>query len=302
MIHARHDIIDWVKDRTSIDARRRLTNARFGSRLWDARYRSLPQFLIVGAQRCGTSSLYKYLGRHPRVIPSLRKEIEFFSTRYSEGEAWYRAHFPLTSRMVVSRSIRGDPPQTFEATPDYLLHPAAPERAAQLLPEARIIVLVRNPIDRAYSHFQHNRRLGQEPLHFEAALDQESARMAGELERISQDPNHPARLMRRYSYVTRGLYAEQLERWRIRFPSERILVVNSEALFSSTEDTFLEILKFLGLPAWRPHSFANYSYGTASTRLSPDLPDHLRERLMATFSVPNQQFYALVGRDFGWLT
>lgn len=300
MIDARHDIADWVRGRTSIATRRRVTTARLDARIWNARYRSLPDFLVIGAQRCGTSSLYKYLGRHPRVIPSLRKEIEFFSTRYSEGEAWYRAHFPLKARMDALRAVRGYPSQTFEATPDYLLHPAAAERAAQLVPDARIIVLVRNPIDRAYSHFQHNRRLGQEPLQFEEALDQEHVRLSGELERISHDPAYPARYLRRYSYVTRGLYAEQLAPWRAQFAADRILIVSSEDLFSRTAETFLSMLEFLGLPPWRPAAFDNYSYASPSDRPSTGMPDDLRVRLTAVFSAPNIQFYAIAGRDFGW--
>ncbi|MCA1737100.1 MAG: sulfotransferase domain-containing protein [Actinobacteria bacterium] len=258
----------------------------------------MPDFLVIGAQRCGTSSLYMYLSRHPHVLPSLRKEIEYFSTRYQEGEAWYRAHFPLEVRMASGRH----PSQTFEATPDYLLHPEAPGRAARLIPAARLILLVRDPVTRAYSHYQHNRRLGQEPLSFEDALDQEEPRLASEAEKIRKDPSYQARPLRRYSYATRGRYAEQLERWLAHFEPEQVLILGSNDLFGQTAPAFDRIQRFLGLPAWQPPRFRNYSYLGRPDSPLPPLQDALRRRLAREFAEPNQRFYDLVGKDFGWQT
>jgi hypothetical protein len=116
--------------------------------------------LVVGAQRCGTSSLFKYLGAHPECGASIRKEARFFTEYYHEGTDWYRAHFPLSAGRP-RRQIY------FEATPDYLLDPRVPQRAKALLPEDfRIIALLRDPVERAYSHYWHNRRLGSERIPF----------------------------------------------------------------------------------------------------------------------------------------
>src|SRR5690606_6491994 len=148
----------------------------------------LPDFLVIGAMRAGTSSLYKYMGSHPAVIPSLRKEIKYFSSEYNQkNESWYRCHFPTGLDIRLLTSMRGTRIQTFEASPDYLLHPRAAARAAKLVPEAKIIVMLRNPVDRAFSHYQHMFRLGLETLPFEEAIVQEPVRLEAEQTRIGEE-------------------------------------------------------------------------------------------------------------------
>ncbi len=106
--------------------------------------RRLPDFIILGAQRAGTSSLYYYLSQHPQILPAVRKELHFFDDHYRRGLGWYRSQFP-------TRGARGT--ITGEATPYYLSHPHAPARIQRLLPQARLIVLLRNPVERAISHY-----------------------------------------------------------------------------------------------------------------------------------------------------
>src|SRR5436189_26280 len=126
--------------------------------------RPLPDFLILGAQKAGTTALYAYLRWHPQVTGPSFKEVSFFDRHYARGERWYRAHLPVRRRAVVG-----------EASPSYLFHPLAPERVARMLPEARLIALLRNPVDRAFSHYQHEVALGREQLSFEDALAGEFA-------------------------------------------------------------------------------------------------------------------------------
>lgn len=298
MIEVRDTVTDWMRTKTSVSFRRRVARTRVQARGWNAGFRALPDFLVIGAQRCGTSSLYTYLGRHPGVVPSLRKEVEYFSTRFGEGEGWYRAHFPLRARLAAS-GLRGSRSQTFEATPDYLLDPRAPVRAAELLPGAKIVVLVRDPVARAYSQYMHNRRLGHEPLTFLEALDQEPSRIDGEFDRMRSDPVYDAKPLRRFGYVTRGMYADQLELWQAQYPAEQIRVIQTEALFNDTAATFDEILDFLGIPRWQPSHFGNYSVPT-TTGSSQGMGPEARERLVETFTVPNRKLYARLGCDFGW--
>jgi hypothetical protein len=277
----------------------RLARARVRVRMPTSGWRSLPDFLVVGAQRSGTSSLYKYLGQHPSVVPSIRKETEFLTSRHSEGERWYKAHFPISHGANHSEGGRR---LTFEADPSYLLDPRAPLRASLLVPDAKIIVLLRDPVARAISHYNHNVRIGQEHATLGEALDLEQDRLQGEVERMAQDPEYPAKQFLRYSYTTRGMYAEQLERWLQFYPSDRVRVVHSQDLFSDTAAVFQWLLDFLELPAWQPSTFGNFSYtGDANDNGRVRILDRVvMDRLKEQFAPHNQRLYDLIDQDFGW--
>jgi len=266
-----------------------------------ASVRALPDVPIIGAQRGGTSSLYKYLGRHPDVVSSLRKETEYFSRNYSRGEAWYRAHFPLKVRRQLHRLTSGRPPVAFEATPDYLLDPRAAARAARLIPEAKLIVLLRDPVARAFSHHQHMTRLGLETLPFQMAIAQEEARIGEARERIIADESFVSAEFLHYSYLERGRYAEQLQPWFDSFGRDRILVIKSEDFYVDPASSLDAILEFIGLAPWRPATFANYSYSLAEGRPTQlDMDASTRSVLEAHFAQPNAMLYTLLGRDMGW--
>src|ERR671930_1259656 len=206
--------------------------------------RPLPDFLILGAQKAGTTALFAYLRWHPGVTGPAFKEVSFFDRHYVHGERWYRAHMPLRRGRIVG-----------EASPSYLFHPLAPERVARMLPRARLIALLRNPVDRAFSHYQHERALGREPLSFEEAIEQEDERMRGELERMLADPAYFSHAWWNYTYVARGRYAEQLERWYAVFPREQLLVLASEELAADPPGVYRRALEFLGASA---HDLARY--------------------------------------------
>ena len=293
-------MIEWAKQRIPRPYQRRLQNLRLSMRSPLARFRGLPSFLVIGAQRCGTSSLYKYLEQHPQVYAAARKETEYLSTSHSRGELWYRSHFLLDIRMSMAARVRGSKSLAFEATPDYMLDPRAPQRASDLLPEIRLIALVRNPIDRAYSHYLHNRQLNQEHLSFEDALEAEPERIRGEMVRLLDDPLYRARSLRRYSYVTRGHYAEQIERWHEFFSPTRLLIVHSEALFREPADGFARILKFLELDPWAPRRFENFSRRRTEPKSSPGLKLETRQRLAMEFRSPNASLYKMINSNLGW--
>lgn len=259
--------------------------------------RALPDFMVVGTQRGGTSSLYKYLGRHPAVAPTLRKETEYFTRGYGNGERWYRGHFPLEVRRTVSQTVNRRRLQTFEATPDYLVHPLAADRAFDLIPNAKMVAMVRNPIDRAYSHYKHMVRLEFERRSFEQAISRELEEITPLLEKMASDPTYDATHFLRYSYLTRGHYAEQLTRWLAHYPE--MLIIRSEDFYADTPATFLQILEYLDLEAWQPAEFSNYSYASTPPNDS-GLPAHLREQLADHYRPHNAALSQLLGRDFGW--
>jgi hypothetical protein len=272
----------------SVTVRGTFHGPRLAMRRSTSRLRPLPDFLIIGGQRCGTTSLYFYLRAHPEVRSALSKEIQFFSRHWSRGEGWYRAHFPMPAPMVRRRQAA---PLTFEATPYYLFHPLAAERAAQVVPEAKLLVSLRDPVERAWSHYRHMVRLGLEPLSFEEAIDQEPERLAGEAERIRADPGYDPVNHRRYSYLARGRYAEQLQQWLRYFPPDRLIVLRSEALFDDPARCYRRIVSFLGLSAWLPSSFPIH---TRQSPLPRGMPAGVRRRLEDQFASANQRLEGLL--------
>lgn len=259
-----------------------------------AAIRPLPDALVIGAQKAGTTALYTYLRLHPQIVGPSWKEVSYFDRHYGRGESWYRGHFPNALRMRRVRR-RGLDPIVAEASTGYLFHPLAPERAAALLPAARLIALVRNPVERAYSHYQHEVALGRERLSFEEAIDCEDERMEGELERMLADPGYFSYAWWNYTYLARGRYAEQLERWLAFFPRDQLLVVATDDLASNSRETYMRVLDFLGA---NRHELPEYP--RIFTRDYPEMSSETRSRLAAYYAEPNRRLYELLGRDPGW--
>ena len=203
------------------------------------------------------------------------------------GLKWYRGNFPNRAR------TRGK--LVGEASPSYLLHPLGPERVREVVPDARLIALVRNPVDRALSHYNHEVALGREPLSFEDALDAEDERLRGQLERMKADPRYFSREWWSHTYKARGRYAEQLERWLAVFPREQLLVLSSDELGSEPERAHAQVLEFLRAAPQRLDS-----YPRVYEREYEPMERETRARLAAEFEEPNRRLYRLLGRDLGW--
>jgi hypothetical protein len=257
--------------------------------------RMLPDYIIIGAQKCGTSSLYRYLNEHPAVAASAGKEIHFFDWYYARGPRWYRAHFPTAAYRELFRARTGQRLLTGEASPYYLFHPHAPRRVKALVPGAKLIALLRDPVERAVSAYHHQVRAGTEPLSLEDALDREPSRLAGEIERLQQDEHYKSAAHRRYSYAARGLYAEQIEHWLRYFPREQLLVIRSEDFFNDPASSVAETIGFLGLPPWTSREFRKFNAGDYG-----EIDPGIRRRLIEFFAPHNRRLYNLLGRDFGW--
>jgi hypothetical protein len=274
-----------MEKRPRVAGRRLVHGARIAVRRPAASSRVLPSFLIIGAQRGGTTSLFEYLCQHPGVCRPIEKELQFFTYRFGRGVDWYRSHFP-TQAAAAGRLA-------FEATPYYLFHPEAPGRAASVLPEARLVALLRNPVDRAYSHHRHNVLRGTEKLSFEQALDAESERLQ-QSSRNGEDTSS----QKRHSYVARGHYAEQLARWLEVYPREQLLVLFSEDLYRNTDETYGRVLRFLDLS---PHRLPEYEVHTRGAgRSGPPLSTSTRARLEEVFAASNARLADLLGTAPPW--
>jgi hypothetical protein len=239
----------------------------------------LPDFVVLGTQKGGTSFFYRLLTEHPLVRGAAAKELHFFDNKFAEGVGWYRRCFSESERADGQRTITG------EASPSYLFDPQVPERMARVVPEARLIVLLRNPVDRAYSHYQMEVRRGKEARSFEEATEEEMTSAEGEGNTVDL----------RYAYLTRGLYAEQLERFTFFANRDRLLVVKSENLFTRRLEVLDRVLTFLGLPPFE----STLATPEGKTTYEPMDPG-TRRRLEGYFAPHNERLYDLLSTDFGW--
>jgi Sulfotransferase domain len=270
---------------------------------------ALPDFVIIGAKKCGTTFLYNLLTRHPHVEPAAKKELHYFDILFEdESTEWYRRCFPQSRWKDGRRTITG------EATPyfDYSAnrsrrYPLAPERMAQVLPQARLIVLLRNPVDRAYSDYQQAVRKGRETRTFEEAIGLEEGVGAQKKRPLGEEGEDPEREDRvslddRCWYLDRSVYVNYLLHWSRFFGDEQMLVLKSEAFFERPREGLKLVLDFLDLPDWEPGaSQLNFekrarNKGEYERKMDPAT----RQQLEEYFEPHNQRLYEYLGEDFGW--
>ena len=235
--------------------------------------------MIIGAQRAGTTSLHAWLCSHPKVAPFQIDEVHYFDGQYDRGLRWYRSQLPMRIRFRCQ----------VEASPYMMLHPLAPERAARDLPSSsRFVALLREPVERALSHYSRNCKLGREHESFAVALQMEDERLGGALDAVRRGERSQAH--RWFSYRTRGLYAEQLGCWFDAVGRERVMVIESERIFRDPKVS-ADVLEWCGLPP----STAPYPSFNAVPRVPAETADAAAE-LMAWFEPHNEALFELLGR------
>jgi hypothetical protein len=231
---------------------------------------ALPDFVIIGPGRSGTTFLYRLLSQHPLVEPAAKKEIHFFDLLFEEGAKWYRRWFPAPRLKDGRKTITG------EATPAYIFHPDVPERMAKVIPRARLIALLRNPVDKIYSAYQRQVSKGRESRTFEEVIE------------ADLDDGSVGLLLT-------GIYVDHLVRWSEFLSEEQLLVLKSEDLFERPRQTLKVVLEFLGLPDWEPEAWQsgkNHRY--------EEMDPATRKRLEEYFEPHNRRLYDYLGVDFGW--
>jgi hypothetical protein len=262
--------------------------------------RSMPNFIIIGTKRGGTTSLYRYLLQHPMILPTFPsfqtlKGVRFFDEHFNKGFRWYRSHFPSTPYRSMLGRARRLRLVTGEASPGYLFHPLAAARAAESMPRVKVIALLRNPIDRAYSHYRDEVKLGVEALSFEEALEREPVRLAGELEKTVTDPAYYSATLDRYSYLARGVYLPQVETWMQAFPADQLLILRSEDLSTDPQRVHAAVLEFLDLSVVHLQGYARHNR-LPDSQMRPST----RRQLAEYFGPYNRRLFERLGRDFGW--
>lgn len=280
------------------NTRRCVLEVMLAGRLRQAQ-RPAPDFVIIGAQRCGTTSLFRALAQHPAMMSNVidAKGVHYFDTSYNQSDNWYFAHFPSEaereahSEKVESRAIVG------EASPYYLFHPSVAERMARTIPNTKIIVLLRDPVKRAISHHLHMIWEGHEPIvDLDYALDLERERLYGIDELLRSDEFFVSRPHQHYSYLARGHYALQLERLYSNFGRENVLVMCSETLIGDSKASLSKIQSFIGL---EPDASLDFGKRNASSKYEPK-PETVK-RLADEYVESNKRLRDLVDIEIPWI-
>lgn len=277
--------------RSLLRSRENVLDAVLSARMASGRDGTTPHFIVIGGQKCGTTYLYDRLIDHPQISPCLFEslndgEIHYFHRRYCKGLDWYRANFPESAKVPGM--------MTGEAS-GYIFYPHAPARIAREAPGVKLIALLRNPIDRALSHYHHEMRLGFESLPISEAFQRESERLAGETEKVLADPGYFSFTRNHFSYLARGFYADQLPWWMEHFGADQLLVLQSETFFREPVKALQQVTAFLGLDDWQPETYQ----GHKSYRY-PKLKPEKRRELAAHFREANQRLYQLLGTAYDW--
>lgn len=252
--------------------------------------RSLPQVIIPGVQKGGTTSLFHFLAQHPSFGNQKYKEIHFFNRSYGRGLNYYKAAFPLgINKSSINKKL------FIDASPDYFDNPSVPKKVRKYLPDVKLVFLLRNPIDRAYSHFQMIKSLGYEDSTFEQAIYMEDERLSSIMSKINSDDNYYNIYEAYYNYLSKGYYAIHLNRWLKYFSKSQMLVIESEDFFKNPQYVYKEVTDFLGIES---HKLDDVS--PKNTRSYSNIDPLLRSKLQKHYKVHNESLYKLLGKDFSW--
>jgi hypothetical protein len=262
--------------------------------------RPLPDFLLVGAKRGGTTSMWRYLAEHDGMLtlfprPENIKGTYYFDENFARGDRWYRSHFPTVGKRHLAQRRVGHSVVTGESTPYYLYHPLAPDRAHALVPDAVIVVVLRDPVERAFSHYKERRSNGSENLSFAEAIDLEPARLAGEEERILADDGYVSFSHRHASYLDQGRYAPMLERWFNAYGRDRVIVEISEEMYADPQSSVDRVTDRLGLPRRALRHPEQYN-AEPDTSFDPEIRARLQVQLAPDIAAAED----VLGRKLPW--
>lgn len=250
--------------------------------------RKSPDFLIIGVQKGGTNSLWHYLQQHPQIVFPKKYDLHYFDDFYQNGFEWYKEQFPFIDD--VNGKLAG------EVTPYYIFHPLAIQRIKYHLPTVKLILLLRNPIDRAYSHFQMQiRHRNEVETDFEVAIAKEEQRIKGEAEKIMSQLGYNSFPYRALSYLSRGLYYHQLVRLYSEFDSKQVLILKSENLFCNAEAELKKIYAFLEIDCCLPQNLEPLNVGVYS-----EMSASTRAKLEEYYREDNHKIINLLGNEFAW--
>lgn len=252
-----------------VSSRRLLLNVRISFRKLFSPWRRLPDFLIIGVQKGGTTSLHHYLNQHSCIQMALGKEVHYFDRddHYHKGVNWYKAFFPLS--LAAKGQLVG------EVTPRYMFRENVPARSHRLLPHAKIIVLLRDPVTRVYSHYKMLKASNETLPDFEVFLEKNIRNETISLEENGKSSG------KKFNVLERSRYSDQIKRWLEYYPREQFLFLESETFFEQPETTLKTVHAFLGLPYEHPKDLTPQNTGKYNTAIDEKsrkiLNEHFQE-------------------------
>ena len=249
---------------------------------WKKQQESGPDFIIAGASKSGTSSIYYYLSRHPRVLLSHKKEIDFYWKNFDRGIDWYLAHFPSISDRLDFL--------TGEATPNYLRFPQVAQRIKDTFPQTKIIILLRNPVDRAISWHYHKLNTGLTKVDLETAISTEIDRLAtvSEAEIINTGFYDPDNIMS-------SLYIYKIKAWIELLGREQFLILKSEEFYDNPLKAMTQVFNFLGIPNCTLDHYPKVNAGSYD-----GVNPNIRKTLAEYFAPYNRQLEEYLDMKFNW--
>ena len=256
-------------------------------------FRSLPKFFVIGGVRCGTTSLYHYLGQHNCIKQAAYDELGYFDDNFHLGLNWYRSLFPTK---FMQKKIENQYKKflTYDVTPFYIYNPLVVDRIFKFSPNVKIIAALRNPIDRAYSNFNNRlQQLNDTKTTFEDMVDNE-IKIIEKKEKYAKDDSFLVNTFYELD-LAKGFYAEQLRLWFEKFPKKNILLISSEDLSTDTNRIISEIFEFLEVPK------QEISDLTKQNKIKyPKMRDSTREILIDFFKPYNEKLFDMIGKRFDW--
>ena len=244
---------------------------------WNSEKICAPQFAVIGTQKGGTTSLYYYMTQHPQVLTPIKKEIHFWSSYFELGLDWYLSHFPPTSS--EQNFLSG------EASTNYFDFDCVPDRMYRFLPQTKLIILLRNPVDRAISHYYHSVREGWEHRSFEDAIERQMQKFDRDCDPWNQQGN----------YLTRGMYVTFIKKWMEVFPANQLLILNSQDFYENPGNTLTQVFEFLDIPDRKVQDSKKYNAGSYAS-INPSVYQQLRDY----YQPYNRELEDYLGMKFSW--
>jgi len=260
--------------------------------------RVLPDFLIIGVPRAGTTSLYNYLTEHPSIYPALWKEINYYSELYDNGITWYKAHFASNQFKTYIEKIKKKKFLTGEATPNYFYHPLAPKRIHKIIPKVKLIVLLRNPVDRSHSHYWQSIRKHRESLSFKEAIHKQLELPQVYKESIDADTNMKTYFNPGNLYIAGGLYLDYIKNYLKIFPKKQFLILRSEDLYDNAQNVLNTVTDFLDVERSSLKKAIKYNFHADQAKMD----ETTRKKLLEFFKPHNEKLYKYMNVNFGWDT
>ena len=258
--------------------------------------RALPNFIILGSPKSRTTSLYDYLSAHPQILPARFKEVLFFDRQFGRGINHYRSYFPFKHQLSSRKEKRKI---TGEASPYYFQHPLVPKRIASVLPNIKLIVILREPTARAWSHYRHNIRHNRETLSFGQALKNEQARFELDVDRMHSDDNFFPSNFLQHSYRQGGEYGSHLQRWSEFFDiKNQLLILESEHFFRDPTYVLNEVADFLSIEKFKQQTYEPKNVGIKIENDQQAAFDQLRIHFQPEIA----RLSSMTGRKFSWQT